>query len=97
MGLKFLLKTELFGDPIIDKYINNNILIYKFLSWSIMLFQSTFFLSLINENFLIAYLVLGLFFHLFIAFTFKLYDFLISFISSYPILVYTFYYFNASI
>lgn len=95
-GLMYLIKTDLFGSPFINGIIKDNRTIYWLLSWGIMLFQASFFLSLTHEKLLYAYIVMGIIFHLSIAFAFKLYDFLISFISSYPILIYTFYYLSDS-
>ena len=90
-GIRDMMKTNLFGNKILDGILNNNINIFKVLSWFIMLFQATFFLSLLNINFLAIYLFLGICFHIFVAVVFRLYDFLISFISAYPILIFTFF------
>ena len=69
-------------------YFYKNPTVSKIVCWGLMLFQLTFFFSLVNYNLLLLYLSLGVFFHLINMYFLKLYSFFIIFVSTYPIIYY---------
>ncbi|GEM_PF-6458021 len=90
IGLKKILKTNIYGSDLLIKVFGENKFVYHILSWFIIIFQLTFSLYLINTQFCIIYLSCGILFHLFLAIFMKLRDFFLAFLSSYPFLLFTF-------
>jgi hypothetical protein len=90
VGLEKVLKTRLYGNKFLADIIKSNRTAYFILSWGIILFQLTFIFYLVNNGFCIFYLVAGIVFHIILAVFMGLRDFLFAFLSSYPILFFTF-------
>ena len=89
-----IMNTEIYGKYNIASFVKDKKKLRLIICWSTILFQLTFPLTLFNEYILITYLVLGLFFHLFIAITMKLHNFLYAFISTYPAIYFLSIYFS---
>lgn len=89
-GLKNILNTDIYGSESISKFYSENRSIYFIQSWVIILLQTSFALYLVNPILCSLYMILGLLFHFFLALIMKLRDFFLAFLSSYPILLFSF-------
>ena len=86
--MPIIFSSESVEEQYFANYFYKNPKVSKIVCWGLMLFQLTFFLSLLNYNLLLLYLSLGVFFHLINMYFLKLYSFFIIFVSTYPIIYY---------
>ena len=86
-----IMNTETYGYEKIATFLQrSNPLVSKSLSWSIMLFESSYFLVvLLPYPFFLALMIWGILFHLFNAFVMGLNHFFWVFLATYPAIIYS--------
>ena len=79
-----VINTESFGNEKLSELIYHKTNKQKIISWSLILFQFTFPICVLNSKICIIYLIIGFVFHFFNMIILKLHNFFWVFISTYP-------------
>lgn len=84
-----VLSTETFGSFYLFKLMLKYKRLSFIMSWMLIIFQLLFIISIPFPDLLIVFLIMGITFHLSLAIIMKLYNFLFSFLATYPILYFS--------
>jgi len=88
-GLIGVLGTITYGNNTLYKLVTGHLLIARLVSWAIMVFECSFWFVFVGDTRIVPFmLALGVIFHVGVALTMGLNDFLLAFPAAYPAVVY---------
>jgi hypothetical protein len=84
LAIEQIISTDLYGNEKYYTFLRNHRFISRFLNYSTIIFQLSAPLTIFSSNFAIAFIIIGVFFHLSIAIIMNLNNFFWVFVSTYP-------------